>query len=200
MLGRYYARHSRVNASHSVQQDSQSVTYARSYTGPPPAHGSQSSLCLLVWLVCACRLGVLTETERLNRDFWVNVLLTLLGWLPGTRGHAYARQPAQSLTRALSPVAFPHIPTKVSNTWLCLWRKHCASPFAGACVNVLPCPGAWGTAASDLVACASSSSPQVSFTLSGSSCTGRQDPVASTLRFGELISCPGASVQQRSPH
>ncbi|PNH12281.1 Plasma membrane proteolipid 3 [Tetrabaena socialis] len=28
-------------------------------------------------------LGVLTETESLNRSFWINVLLTLLGWLPG---------------------------------------------------------------------------------------------------------------------
>ncbi|KAL6765888.1 hypothetical protein V8C86DRAFT_2451219 [Haematococcus lacustris] len=28
-------------------------------------------------------LGVLTETERLNKTFWINVLLTLLAWLPG---------------------------------------------------------------------------------------------------------------------
>ncbi|KXZ44238.1 hypothetical protein GPECTOR_70g468 [Gonium pectorale] len=28
-------------------------------------------------------LGVLTETERLNRTFWLNVLLTLLGYIPG---------------------------------------------------------------------------------------------------------------------
>lgn len=28
-------------------------------------------------------LGVLTETERLNKDFWINVVLTLVGWLPG---------------------------------------------------------------------------------------------------------------------
>ncbi len=28
-------------------------------------------------------LGVLTETERLNKTFWINVLLTLIGYIPG---------------------------------------------------------------------------------------------------------------------
>jgi uncharacterized membrane protein YqaE (UPF0057 family) len=28
-------------------------------------------------------LGVLTETESLNRTFWINVLLTLIGYIPG---------------------------------------------------------------------------------------------------------------------
>ncbi|PNW85657.1 hypothetical protein CHLRE_03g196800v5 [Chlamydomonas reinhardtii] len=28
-------------------------------------------------------LGVLTETESLNKTFWLNVLLTLLGYIPG---------------------------------------------------------------------------------------------------------------------
>lgn len=28
-------------------------------------------------------LAVLTEMERLDSHFWINVLLTLLGWIPG---------------------------------------------------------------------------------------------------------------------
>lgn len=28
-------------------------------------------------------LGVLTEQERLTKDFWINILLTLIAWLPG---------------------------------------------------------------------------------------------------------------------
>lgn len=28
-------------------------------------------------------LGVLTETERCNKTFWINVLLTLIGYIPG---------------------------------------------------------------------------------------------------------------------
>ncbi|KAJ9510127.1 hypothetical protein QJQ45_015604, partial [Haematococcus lacustris] len=32
-------------------------------------------------------LGVLTETERLNKTFWINVLLTLLAWLLSQAAH-----------------------------------------------------------------------------------------------------------------
>jgi hypothetical protein len=35
-------------------------------------------------------LGVLTEKERLDKDFWINVLLTLIAWLvsPGSTEHS----------------------------------------------------------------------------------------------------------------
>lgn len=41
---------------------------------------SKIAICVQVILP---PLGVLTETERLNKQFWINVLLTLIGWLPG---------------------------------------------------------------------------------------------------------------------
>lgn len=58
-------------------------------------------------------LGVLTEKEHLDRDFWINCLLTLIAWLPG--------EPSSQHRHSSSEAAFEPITSRghsAAGRWL----------------------------------------------------------------------------------